>query len=187
MDELSSGLPSKSAKIRRLASAGYQRADIARYLGIRYQFVYNVLSAPQPGAPQPGAPQPGAPRSTGARARQTNRPERSGSKQGASKPSDQSPDWMWTTVSRGGAIQIPKVILEAVGINEGDQVKLSREGDVITVTSRATALRDLQDHVRRYVPEGVSLVDQLLAERRAEAASETPERTDICLAPFSPR
>jgi AbrB family looped-hinge helix DNA binding protein len=173
MDELSSGLPSKSAKIRRLASAGYQRADIARYLGIRYQFVYNVLSAPQPGAPQPGATQ-----STGARARQTNRPERSGSKQGSSEASDRSPDWMWTTVSRGGAIQIPKVILEAVGINEGDQVKLSREGDVITVTSRATALRDLQDHVRRYVPEGVSLVDQLLAERRAEAASETPERND---------
>jgi len=168
MDELTAGLPSKSAKIRRLAAAGCQRAEIARYLGIRYQFVYNVLSAPQPGTS----------RFTGNRARRTGRPERSGSNQGSSKVPRQSPDWVWTTVSKGGAIQIPKAILEAVGINEGDQVKLSREDDVLCVVSRATALRDLQDHVHRYVPEGVSLVQQLLAERRAEAVSETPKSAD---------
>lgn len=161
MDDLTEELPSKSAKIRCLASAGYQRADIARYLGIRYQFVYNVLSAPQ---------------RREERAPQASDPEAGGLSQGS--PSEPSPDWVWATVGRGGALQIPKAMLDATGIKEGDPVKLSKEGDVITVASRAAALRDLQDHVRRYVPEGVSLVDQLLAERRAEAAAETPGRRD---------
>jgi hypothetical protein len=40
------------------------------------------------------------------------------------------------------------------------------------VLSRAGAIRELQDQVRRRVPEGVSLVDELLAERRAEAARD---------------
>ena len=36
----------KSAKIRVLYSKGYSKADIARYLGIRYQHVRNVLLTP---------------------------------------------------------------------------------------------------------------------------------------------
>ncbi len=33
----------KSAKIRALNEEGYERADIAKFLGVRYQFVHNVL------------------------------------------------------------------------------------------------------------------------------------------------
>lgn len=36
----------KSAVIRYLASKGYKRADIARYMNIRYQHVRNVLTQP---------------------------------------------------------------------------------------------------------------------------------------------
>ena len=43
MDEVTAGLPTKSAKIRELDREGYSRSDIAEYLGIRYQHVYNVL------------------------------------------------------------------------------------------------------------------------------------------------
>ena len=43
MNAIASGLPTKSAKIRALDSAGFRRADIARFLGIRYQHVRNVL------------------------------------------------------------------------------------------------------------------------------------------------
>jgi bifunctional DNA-binding transcriptional regulator/antitoxin component of YhaV-PrlF toxin-antitoxin module len=164
MDELTAGLPTKSAKIRQLAAAGFERADIARYLGIRYQFVYNVLSAPQPKSVQPArsrAPRPG------------------GSAIGESPESSRlTPGWTWTTVRKGGFVQVPAAILEAMGVKEGDQVQLSLDGDVVRVVNRAVALRHLQDHVRRYVPEGVSLVEQLLAERRAEAAGEKQERTD---------
>jgi bifunctional DNA-binding transcriptional regulator/antitoxin component of YhaV-PrlF toxin-antitoxin module len=45
MTEISNGLSTKSAKIRALAEAGFARADIARYLEIRYQHVRNVLIA----------------------------------------------------------------------------------------------------------------------------------------------
>jgi len=39
-------LPNKSARIRYLNSKGMARADIGRFLGIRYQFVRNVLTMP---------------------------------------------------------------------------------------------------------------------------------------------
>ncbi len=35
----------KSDRIRQLSAEGMSRSDIARELGIRYQFVYNVLKA----------------------------------------------------------------------------------------------------------------------------------------------
>ncbi len=38
----------KSAKIRLYAGLGYERAVIARHLGIKYQFVRNVLMQPAP-------------------------------------------------------------------------------------------------------------------------------------------
>ena len=89
------------------------------------------------------------------------------------EPADASPGFVWTPVEKGGRIVLPMAFLEALGAGEGDQVQLALDGDVVRVLSRAAALRELQAQVRRYVPEGVSLVDELLAERRAEAAEET--------------
>jgi hypothetical protein len=43
VNEVTDGLGTKSAKIHALAQAGYDRAEIARALGIRYQHVRNVL------------------------------------------------------------------------------------------------------------------------------------------------
>ena len=145
MGELTSEVRTKSDKIRRLAAAGYARADIARYLGIRYQFVYNVLSGPQPkAAADPASPEPAEPASR----------------------------WVWTTVGKGGVIRLPVAVLESMGVAEGDQVQLALDGDIVRILSRAAALREAQELVRRYVPEGVSLADELLAERRVEAARE---------------
>ncbi len=174
MDELIAGLSdspeeiSKSEKMRRLAEAGYKRADIARYLDVRYQFVYNVLSAPRPVTHQPGRDQerqafdePSVPfKAQSARSPQS--PE----------PADASPGFVWTPVDKGGRIVLPMAFVDALGAGEGDQVQLALDGDVVRVLSRAAALRELQAQVRRFVPEGASLVDELLAERRAEAAKE---------------
>ena len=46
-----------------------------------------------------------------------------------------------------------------------EQSKVSRE-------ERAMAIKRAQEIVARYVPEGRSLADELIAERRAEAARE---------------
>ncbi len=43
VNEVTDGHGTKSAKIRALAEAGYERAEIAKALGIRYQHVRNVL------------------------------------------------------------------------------------------------------------------------------------------------
>ncbi len=164
MDELTAELRTKSDRIRCLRAAGYERGDIARYLGVRYQFVYNVDTAPQPKAPQPKAerlPREAAPA----------RPE-------SSESGEPMPNWAWTAIRRGGVIQLPAAFLDAMGVAEGDQVQLALEGDVVRILSRAGAIRELQDQVRRHVPEGVSLVDELLAERRAEAAREERAATD---------
>ncbi len=164
MDALTADLPSKSAKMRRLAAAGYERADIARYLGVRYQFVYNVLSAPQPKADE------GATASTSA-ATEAAIPSEQGQPQA-------SPNWVWTTVRKGGSVDLPVAFLEALGLGEGDQVQLALKGGTVRISSRGAALREVQEFVRARVPEGVSLVDELIAERRAEAAKEDSVETD---------
>lgn len=166
MDALTAGLPdNKSEKIRHLATAGYKRADIARYLDIRYQFVYNVLSAAQIRARQ----RPQGPIVKAAGVAPAADDDRS------PEPSALSSKWLWTVVGKGGRIEVPRAFLDAIGADQGDQVQLALEGDVVRVLSRTAALRELQAEVRHYVPEGVSLVDELLNERRAEAAREASD------------
>ena len=46
MTKVVDGLPTTSAKIRALHGKGYERAEIARFLGKRYQHVRNVLITP---------------------------------------------------------------------------------------------------------------------------------------------
>ncbi len=75
-------------------------------------------------------------------------------------------------MGKGGVIRLPAAVLTSMCVAEGDQVQLALDGGVVRVLSRAAAIREAQELVRRYVPEGVSLVDELLAERRAEAARE---------------
>ena len=42
-------------------------------------------------------------------------------------------------------------------------------------SDRKKAIRRAQERVRRYIPEGVNLSDELIAERRAEARREDEE------------
>lgn len=47
-DSITTGFKTKSDKIRALAATGVARAEIAKYLQIRYQHVRNVLEGPTP-------------------------------------------------------------------------------------------------------------------------------------------
>jgi AbrB family looped-hinge helix DNA binding protein len=75
-----------------------------------------------------------------------------------------------TTVDRNGRIVLPAPLRHQLGINPGDDVVLRLEHDGVRVTSRAAAIREAQAIVRRHVKPGVSLVQELLAWRREEAA-----------------
>ena len=59
-----------------------------------------------------------------------------------------------------------------MGIQIGDTVVMEMVDGELRVRSRDAALADIQRLVRSLVPEGVSLVDELIADRRAEAAKE---------------
>ncbi len=77
-----------------------------------------------------------------------------------------------TKVTQGGRIVIPAEFRRALGIRTGDEVILSVEGEELRVLTPEHAIKRAQALVRRYVPEGRLLTEELIAERRAEARSE---------------
>jgi AbrB family looped-hinge helix DNA binding protein len=79
---------------------------------------------------------------------------------------------MRVRVTEGGQIVIPVEYREALGINVGDEIRLRLEDGELRLFTLAEAIRRIQEMVRAHVPEGVSLVDELIAERRAEAERE---------------
>lgn len=76
------------------------------------------------------------------------------------------------TLGPGGRVVIPAPFREALKLKEGDRlVALLEDGEVRLLTG-AAAIRRVQTFVRQFVPEGVSLVDELLEDRRREVERE---------------
>ena len=75
-------------------------------------------------------------------------------------------------VDGSGRVVIPREMREALGIPEGGELQVSVENGELRATTRLAALRRIQEEVRGLVPPGVSVVDEFIAERRAEAARE---------------
>ena len=71
-----------------------------------------------------------------------------------------------------GRTVIPAALREQLGIKDGDQLIWEvRDGELL-VTTRVAQLRRAQALIHRYVPESVSLADELIAERRIDQARE---------------
>ena len=77
-----------------------------------------------------------------------------------------------TKVTQGGRIVIPAEMRKQLGIEIGETVNISIEDGALQILTRRQALRRTQQLFRKYVPEGVSLVDELIADRRKEVANE---------------
>jgi AbrB family looped-hinge helix DNA binding protein len=77
---------------------------------------------------------------------------------------------MKTIIREGGRLVIPAAYRKALGLKPGDEVLLSLEDGEIRVVSTRQAVARAQALVRRYVPEGRSLSEELIKERREEAA-----------------
>jgi AbrB family looped-hinge helix DNA binding protein len=76
-------------------------------------------------------------------------------------------------VEKSGRILIPAAVRRQMDIKEGEStVILSADETGIRVRTRKQALERVRAEVRRHVPAGVSLADELNAERRHEAAAE---------------
>jgi len=75
-------------------------------------------------------------------------------------------------VGPGGRIVIPAPIRKRLGIETGETVVLRCTGEQVQLYSQAMAVKRLQQFVRRHVPKGLSLSEELLRERRREARGE---------------
>jgi AbrB family looped-hinge helix DNA binding protein len=79
---------------------------------------------------------------------------------------------IWATIGDGGRIVIPAEYREHLGVSPGDRVMLVLEESGVRITTRRLAMREARKLLREIVPAGVSLSDELLADRRREAALE---------------
>jgi AbrB family looped-hinge helix DNA binding protein len=75
-------------------------------------------------------------------------------------------------INENGRVVIPAPFRKALGISPGDEIILRLEGDELRITTLKRRLERAQRHVRKYVKPGVSLVDELIAERREAAKRE---------------
>ena len=78
-------------------------------------------------------------------------------------------------VKEGGRIVLPSDLRSLLGVGEGDALTGKVVDGELRLMSRSAAIRKAQEIVRRYVPEGTSLVDDLLADRREEFGRERDE------------
>lgn len=157
MEKVAAAFETKSDKIRALSKAGYSRTEIANFIGVRYQFVRNVLVNDERAGKGAPSIQPSV------------------SEADARLPADRAAAEVMPVrvfVDAKGEVTIPASHLRGLGLKTGDPVVLVVEQGEIRAMPIAAAVKRAQAIVRRYVPEDVSLVDELIAERRAEARRE---------------
>ena len=80
-------------------------------------------------------------------------------------------DNITTKLRQGGRIVLHADFCEALGVKVGDELILSLKDDEIHVFTRRTAIKRAQGMLKHIAP-GRSLADELIQERRAEAARE---------------
>ncbi len=77
------------------------------------------------------------------------------------------------TLGPGGRVVIPAALREAMEVNEGDAILAWVEDGELHLLSPRVGARQAQAMLRGLIPEGVSLADELIADRRREAEAES--------------
>jgi len=77
-----------------------------------------------------------------------------------------------TRINENGRLVIPASYRKALGIKAGDEVILRMEDGELRITTMKRRLERAQRRIRQYVKPGVSLADELIAERREAAKRE---------------
>jgi AbrB family looped-hinge helix DNA binding protein len=152
MAKLTKGLPTKSDKMRTLARAGFSRSDIAKFLGTRYQFVRNVLEHEK------------VRQAAGSQAIDNPADDDEG-RAGQDGP-------VKVHIGPNGQVVLPSAFRDELGLKEGSFLVAVLEDSEIRLLPVAAAVRRAQAMVRKFIPEGVSLVDALIEDRREEAERE---------------
>jgi hypothetical protein len=72
----------------------------------------------------------------------------------------------------GGRLQISAEVRRELRLVYGDSVRMALVDGELRVRSTRDVFKRISEQIRKYVPEGVSLADELIEERRAEAVRE---------------
>ncbi len=75
-------------------------------------------------------------------------------------------------LDKTGRLLIPSQFRKEMDLNGGSEVIVALENGELRVYTRDLAIRRIQEYLRKIVPPGVSLVDELIAERQEEARRE---------------
>jgi AbrB family looped-hinge helix DNA binding protein len=75
-------------------------------------------------------------------------------------------------MNESGRVLIPAEIRRELGMKGGDQLVLEVKDREVRLTTLRERIARVQAEVRRYSPAGVSLSEELIAERREEAKRE---------------
>ena len=150
-----------AGKIRALSAAGVARADIARFLGKRYQHVRNVLEGD---AQSSGGYVLGRADLSGV---QEEPAQFAAAADNAQEIERRGQGVYWLRVRPDGALPLPKEIADALGASAGRRVFVRLDDGQVTIISGEEAMRRAQAIVRRYVPAGANVVDEFIAGRRA--------------------
>lgn len=85
---------------------------------------------------------------------------------------DKSHETFRARIDPAGRVLIPASSRQRLGIGQGDEVIVEIDDRGIHITTERQALKDAQDYLAQFVQPGESVVDELIRERRAEAARE---------------
>ena len=157
-------------KIRALANAGVPRADIARFLGKRYQHVRNVLEDDAQSRPEGGGSDYVLGKADLSGVREDARAfDRTGD---AAFIDRRSPTAFWLRVRPDGSVVLPADVAESLDAQPDSKVFATFKDGTLTIISADAAMKEASDIVCRYIARDVDLAGSLIADRRAEAARE---------------
>lgn len=77
-----------------------------------------------------------------------------------------------TVIGKNGRIVIPVKIRETLGLKTGDEVVLTVDDGELRILPLREAVKRAQETVRKYIPEGRMLSEELVQERQAEGRRE---------------
>ena len=75
-------------------------------------------------------------------------------------------------VQENGRMVLPAELRRELGIGKGDRIVIEADGDTIVLSTPERSRRQARELFRRYVPEGRRLADEVIADRRSEAARD---------------
>jgi len=156
-----------AGKIRALAAAGVPRADIARFLGKRYQHVRNVLEGD---AQSSGGYVLGRADLSGVR--ENPRPFEREAEDNAAYIDRRSAKAFWIEVRPDGTLPLPPEFVDVLGGRPGERVFAEIKDGRVTLMSWEAAQEKVDAMMAKYIKPGRLVSEELIRERRAEAERE---------------